>query len=440
MARRTFYLALLGISLVGLAIRVTYVLVVTIHDKHVYDALWYASTANDLSRARFFVVPFGSAATAAHPPLTSLVLALTTLPVRGHSSSTMQHLTMAVVGVAVIICVGLLGRAVAGPWVGLVAAGLAAVAPDFWMPSGILMSEALTMLLMALTLLAVVRLMRSPTWSRAALLGAACGLLTLARAELLLFLPALLVPAALSARGLELRARLGLIAVGAVATGIVLAPWVARNLATFDKPTYVSSGLGNVLLGTNCPLAYSGPALGTWDQNCLPRTTRGDESVVSSQETKVALRYARDHAGRLPVVVLARVGRLWGFYAPSQEINVVGVNEGRPASAARAGFALYYALVPAALVGVVLLRRRGFRTWFLVVPAAVLTVTSALFYGSTRFRAPFEVCLVVLAAPALIALTESVRRVVTESSHRSTRTHDHVQSVETAGESTVRRP
>ena len=36
------------------------------------------------------------------------------------------------------------------------------------------------------------------------------------------------------------------------------------------------------------------------------------------------------------------------------------------------------------------------------MPAGVVTVVSALFYGTVRFRAPFEVCLVVLAAPALV--------------------------------------
>jgi hypothetical protein len=63
---------------------------------------------------------------------------------------------------------------------------------------------------------------------------------------------------------------------------------------------------------------------------------------------------------------------------------------------------VYYALLPFAVAGIVVLRRRRLQQWFLLIPAGVLTVVSALYYGTVRFRAPFEVCLVVLAAPAIV--------------------------------------
>jgi hypothetical protein len=56
----------------------------------------------------------------------------------------------------------------------------------------------------------------------------------------------------------------------------------------------------------------------------------------------------------------------------------------------------------------VILRRRHVRQWFLLVPAAVVTMVGALAYGLVRFRAPFEVCLVVLAAPPLVLLAQRV--------------------------------
>jgi 4-amino-4-deoxy-L-arabinose transferase-like glycosyltransferase len=208
-----------------------------------YDAFWYGVTSSELSSHQLFRVPFHTAPTASHPPVTTFLLGAVGFVVP-HETGTGQLLTMAVLGAGVVLCVGLLGKAVAGPRVGLVAAALAALAPNFWIPSGILMSETPSMLFMALILLALIRLLRKPTFVSAALVGAACGAQTLVRAELILFVPALLVPGALLVPRLPLRRRFGLLAVGLVATTVVIAPWVGRNLATFKDPTYLSSGEG----------------------------------------------------------------------------------------------------------------------------------------------------------------------------------------------------
>lgn len=400
---------LAGIVAFGLALRVGYVLIVTQYQNGgIYDAFWYGVTSNELSQSQFFRVPFRLGPTAAHPPLTSLLIGGASFIVGRHSGTTIQRLTMAAVGAGVVLCVGLLGRAVAGPWVGLTAAGLAAVAPNFWMPSGILMSETPAMLFMALILLAVVHLLRRPTFWAAILLGAACAAEALVRAELVLFVPFLLIPAALLARQLRLRRRLELAAVGILATAIVLAPWVGRNLAAFKDPTYISTGDGLALAGANCPQTYGGPSLGAWSLACVTSISGSDESVQAERARRVAVRYAAHHAGRLPVVILARVGRVWDLLEPIQMANV-DVSEGRPRPASLAGLAVYYALLPLGMAGIVILRRRRVPQWFLLVPAAVVTVVGALAYGLVRFRAPFEVCLVVLAAPALVLLARRTR-------------------------------
>jgi 4-amino-4-deoxy-L-arabinose transferase-like glycosyltransferase len=410
MRRDRFAVALTSIVVVGLAVRVGYVLGYARYETgKLYDAFWYGVTATELSHGEFFRAPFSQAQTAAHPPLTSLLIGSANFIVGTHRGSTFQRLTMAVLGTAVVLVVGLLGRAVAGPWVGLTAAGLAAVAPNFWMPSGILMSETPAMLLMALILLAVVRLLRSPTVFNAALVGVACGAEALVRAELILLVPGLLLPAVLAARRMPVQRRLGLLAVGIVATAVVLAPWVGRNLVTFKDPTYLSTGDGLALLGANCPLTYSGPSLGSWALGCVIGVSGSDESVQSSRAQHEAVEYAEHHADRLPVVVAARVGRLWDLYQPIQMARV-DVNEGRPEAPALAGLGVYYALLPLGVAGIVILRRRRVRVWYLLVPAGVLTVVSAVFYGLVRFRAPFEVCLVVLAAPPLVLVAQELGR------------------------------
>ncbi len=423
MRRRRFTGALAGIVAFGLAFRVGYVLIFTQYqNSKIYDSFWYGVTANELKMGQFFRSPLATTPSAAHPPLTSILAGTVNFLIGLHAGTTFQRLVMAVLGAGVVLCVGLLGRSVAGPWVGLTAAGLAAVAPNFWMPSGIVMSETPAMLFMALILLAVTRLLRSPTLVMAALLGAACGAEALVRAELLLFLPFVLVPAVLTASGATPRRKLGLLAVGLLASVVVLAPWVGRNLATFTDATYISTGDGLALLGANCAQTYQGQNLGSWSLSCSTSAPGpGDESVQSSHAQHTAVQYAEHHTGRLPVVVLARVGRLWDFYEPIQMANV-DANEGRPVPASLAGLGFYYALLPLGIAGIVIYRARRIRQWFLLVPAGVVTVVAALVYGLVRFRAPFEVCLVVLAAPPLVLLGQALgHRVEVRPAHRGRR-------------------
>jgi hypothetical protein len=136
MRPRRFGLSLAGIVGFALAFRVGYVLLVTRHaNGKPYDAFWYYSTTIGLHLGQFFRAPFSLAPSAAHPPMTSLLLGGTSLIVGLHGV-TSPLLTMAALGAAVVLCVGLLGRAVAGPWVGLTAAGLAAAAPTSGCPAG----------------------------------------------------------------------------------------------------------------------------------------------------------------------------------------------------------------------------------------------------------------------------------------------------------------
>lgn len=408
LSRRSFYLSLAAISMSALAVRVVYVLAVTRHQHGpLYDSFWYYSTATELRWGEFFRAPFSLVPTAAHPPMTAMLLGVASYVVGTGVTSLL--LVMAVLGTGVVVCVGLLGRTVAGPWVGLVAAGLAAIAPNFWMPSGILMPETPAMLFMALILMAVVRVTRRPTVGGAVLLGLACGIEVLVRAELILFVPGLLIPAVLLARGISGQRRVLLIVVGLLATTLVLAPWVGRNLATFRDATYISTADGGTLLGSNCPQTYSGPDIGLWSLTCASKVGgKGDESVRSARKLHAAVQFIEHHLGRLPVVVLARVARQWELYQPAQMAQLE-VHEGRPYGASLAGLGFYYALLPFAAAGIVLLRRRGIAQWFLLVPAGVVTIVAALFCALIRYEAPFEVCLVILAAAGMVMLARRIR-------------------------------
>ena len=93
----------------------------------------------------------------------------------------------------------------------------------------------------------------------------------------------------------------------------------------------------------------------------------------------------RDHLGRLPIVVAARVGRLWSVYRP---LDMVSYNQGesRERWVTELGLVAYYPLMLLAIAGAVemLRRRRGQALWLLVVPAISATLVAAATYGQTR--------------------------------------------------------
>ena len=118
----------------------------------------------------------------------------------------------------------------------------------------------------------------------------------------------------------------------------------------------------------------------------------------SRERRSVAVDYAGDHAGRLPVVVAARLGRIVDVYGLR---NLVALDRGeeKAAWAVWAGIVMWWLLAAAAVAGWIVLGRRGVAArWWLVVPLASVLVTTILFYGAHRIRAPAEPVVVLLAA------------------------------------------
>ena len=96
-----------------------------------------------------------------------------------------------------------------------------------------------------------------------------------------------------------------------MAGALVLAPWVGRNLATFDKPVYLSTGLDVTMAVTNCDETYDGYFKAFWYMPCILREPppKGDLSVQAEFYRHQALDYMKSHKGRLPEIFALRVGR-----------------------------------------------------------------------------------------------------------------------------------
>jgi len=344
-----------------------------------------------------------------HPPAYTVFLALPSW--LGFDRVLDHQIATSLLGTATVVVVGLLGRRVAGPRAGLFAAAVAAVYPNLWFSDVFLMSETLSVLAVAVALLLAYRSWPRPTPAHMAALGVVCGVAALTRAENVFLAPLLAGGVVLIARDVTWRRRLCLLMVAGLATVVSLAPWVLYNHGRFERPVYLSTGLGNLLATSNCDQTYHGSRLGSYYGACQPAHAAADESQAEYVQRKQAWRYISDHLGRLPVVAAARAGRTWGLYRPLQVIRLdhLEPQEPRELPTAWLGLAMYYALAGASIFGIFLLRRRRIPVLPLLVPMLLVTIVAMATNGQTRYRASAEVSLIVLASVAASARAGSKR-------------------------------
>jgi 4-amino-4-deoxy-L-arabinose transferase-like glycosyltransferase len=403
---RTRFARLLAlVAAAGLGLRLAYVLIAARDIPVVGDALTFHLVGDRIAAGEGFFrppdpllpSPLGTGPTAEHPPLFELLLGA--LDLVGLDGLTAQKLALCFVGTATVVLIGVAGRVVAGDRTGLIAAMLAAAYPFLWLADGALMSETLYGALVAGVLVTALLFARAPSVRLALALGALIGLAALTRGEGILLVPLLALPLAL-----RTPARWRLTAATLAATAVVLAPWFIRNAVVFEEPVLISTNGNAVFVGANCEPSYHGRFVGLWQLPCYGVRPPGDESEKAAEYRNRGLDYARDHAGRVPVVVAARVGRVWDFFRPVEHQNY-GYFEGRSRVAGKIGLGFYYPLLALAIVGAIVLRRRRDAPLYpLLALPLLVTVTAALVYGFTRFRFAAEPALVVLAAVALDAV------------------------------------
>lgn len=341
----------------------------------------------------------GSAVTASHPPLFPAVLAIgSTLGLRSYHA----HLLIGCgLGACTVVAIGAIARRLAGAPLGIAAAVVAAVYLPLVINDSMLMSESLYGLAIALVVLAALGFRELPGPRRGALVGLAIGAAALTRSEaLLLFvllMPFLLRPAA----GVRARSAIAMV----LAALVVVLPWCVRNTIVFHRVTTITTGDGGVLAGANLHSTYYGQLLGAWDlgglAGSLPAspTDRYNEAASAALLRRRGLRYAEAHAGRLPVVMGARVLRTWGLYpfSPRGQVNYNEFSANHVPRYEWIALAMHWLAMLLAIPGVLWLRARRLPLAPLLAPLALITVVSMLFFGDYRFRQAANPSLVVLA-------------------------------------------
>lgn len=397
-----FQRSLAALALIGLIIRIIYVLTAP---KHLGgDAKYFHAQANLIAHGHGYINPFAPAKavpSAAHPPLFPLMLSVASR--FGLSSVTAHRLVGVACGVGTVVVIGVVARRLAGPSAGLIAAALATVYPAFIATDATLMSESLFGLLTAVVIWELYRLRDAPTPGRATELGMVIALAALTRGEAVLLVPLAMGSAALAGGPVDVGTRLvrGLSVL--LAFSLVISPWALYNSSRFQRPVPISTNGDVIVANTNCDTTWSGPLMGFWSLKCYSTSGAGDESVRAVRARQQGLRYVRGHLSRLPIVVAARLGRFFEVFRPSQGARLATL-EGKRYVVSRLTTLFFAALVALDIVGIRLLRNRKIDLVPVVMIAGVAVTTAAAAYGSVRLRASFDVALIILGGVTIQTL------------------------------------
>jgi 4-amino-4-deoxy-L-arabinose transferase-like glycosyltransferase len=418
---RTFVLGLLALMVLGAGARVLYVHAVLTHDRLGADSTWYFLQAGAIHDGDGFIDPASllthgeKVATAFHPPAYPVLLALE-YTFGARSITAFQDLG-ALAGMGTIALTGVLGLLLGGRRAGLVAAAITALNPMLIAADGSLMSESLYVLLGVGALVVAVLAARSRSMWWWVLLGLLLGLAVLTRQDAVVFAVLLVGPLAwMLAASRRDRVLRGLVAL--IALGVVVGPWVVRNVVRLDEPSVTTASAATALAGANCDATYYGPKLGLWDYGCIHEERRATEteSQWSDHLRRDATHYIRSHPARVPLVVVARVARGLGVYKPGAQA-VYEADETRSRKWQLLSFAFSFVLLLAGLIGIVWRSPDRLARWILLAPVIAGWLAIVLSSPITRLRALGEPALAVGAALLVVAFFETRKIDINKETH-----------------------
>jgi 4-amino-4-deoxy-L-arabinose transferase-like glycosyltransferase len=241
--------ALIAVTLLGLGLRLDYAIRAPQHP--VDDARAYARISRALYEGDGYTQGPGfeylQSASNYQPGLPLLVTGI--YEVRGAADETAARIVLALLSALAVPFSFLLGRRLAGPGAGLIAAVAVAIYPALLEYSGMLMTEPLVTALLAGTALLFLRAReegRAWLWAAS---GVGIGALAMLRPEYLLLVAVLPALGALPGRSgaAEGRRRWRLAGLMAGCALLVVVPWTVRNLIAFERLVPISTGGGQVL-------------------------------------------------------------------------------------------------------------------------------------------------------------------------------------------------
>lgn len=319
------------------------------------------------------------------------------------------ELVQALVSLATIIFIWLTARRLFSAKVALLTAAVVAIYPLAWQHVTTLYPEALAVPIYAAIFWAV--LGRPPTVKRAAAVGLVCGVTMLMRPQTFLLLPAVAMAWIL---GSDLRYGSVMSALTVGCAVLMIIPLTIRNALVLhafipiDEEDSAIEGTFNSVSAHDRYAPYAWRAYTPLTIRLLHERPLPTEVEVRSARLHAAFRYIDDHPPSLPAAFFWNgLSRTWDIRAMRHVIDDARF-EGRDITLAQMGIIMYWIMLPLALLGLYRLRHRR----ELVLPLLLIAVGTSLLYtavAATRYRAPLEPVIAMLAVSAFFQPVTSVR-------------------------------
>lgn len=369
------------------------------------DTVEFEYMAWSASQGNGFVLYNGGALTAFRAPGYPMLLSVVYKIFGRHFW--MNRLMLSMIGILTCWLVYLLAlRMTLGDNVGLFAAFITAVLPLQFYWCGHFMSEPVSSFMnVAVCFLLVI------AYERKSILmyfvaGLAAGFSVLVRAAGML-VPFVYGFLLLISRRLRFGKLLIFCILFAVGTGLMIMPWTIRNRIVLDRTVLVSTNGGSTFLGANNDLVTKfGEKWGYWVSSTIIDPVRKrtevwslpNESDKDKMEWAIGKEYVRNNLTKMPLLI---VGKFWQLMKPfphsanKMYVFITGLG--------------WIFLFPLTVMGMIFIwQNKDKRDLFIPINAQILTLlaTVFIFYGSERFRAPYEPLLAIYAAVAVVKIKE----------------------------------
>ena len=396
MSRRKRALLLAGICIAALLLRIGYAAAFDrFSEAPKWDARYYCDAARNILAGKGLTYD-GLRPSTLWPPLCPVFLA-GVFGVFG-DDFVIARLVLMCVDVVTIVLVYLLASKIFDYRAGFVAAGIAAVYPYFIYRSAILMTEPLVMLL--LTALALLLLHMKTGFRRRHIpaAGVLCALLMLCRANMQMLI--LILPLwGFFAYGKWRPALARTLPIVAIML-LLVAPYFVRNAKIEGRFVGISTTGGMTFYGAHNEIVFNDPEFdGFWVniQRFGEQAPLIDEKIKEADNSdrlfRLGFEAIRKNPGKMPMHLLHKLRNFWLIHVYYYETGGIS---------AKIPQLVYLALLPFFVIGLIVNYRSPRKTVFFYLMFAMLTLTTFVFYGNARFRAPVEPMIITLASGGIV--------------------------------------
>lgn len=404
----------------ALLVRVIYNLVVAGAYFPLYDSAAYQFIGFRLVDEHCFCM-HSYVTTVYRPPLWPFLIAGISL-VFGRANI-YDRLFLCCLGAGTCVFIYLFARDLFNRRIGLIAGLIAAVYPALYLYDGWMYTESLYTFLLTAICYCMLRVQRDEGRRRRLwlLCGVLLALLSLTRPNgIIVVALVVLWTLFLSWRKLLRRRALVNVALAVLVAGILIAPWTLRNYLVSHSFVPVATGDGTVLLG-----AYNDRTLllpdhqGSWvnplrtDPQVLrpfPLYTCNAVCEVAREESSknAAVQWIKAHLSSMPLLMVYHLRNFWTPYTREADLPMERFPDQLSSQIVYGMSEIFPILVfLLAAIGLVATLKRYWRELLFAYLVVLVTLGEALvYYGSSRFRAPIEPILVLLAAGGIWWLTQ----------------------------------